>query len=89
MNKTDLIDKAAAAAGVSKKETGAVLTAVLAEMAAALTRGERITLVGFGSFEVKEKAARMGIHPVTLEEMEIPAGRTIAFKAGKALKEQL
>ena len=89
MNKAELIDKASAAAGVSKKETGAVLTAILGEMAAALARGERVTLVGFGSFEVKDKAARIGFNPATMEEMEIPASRTIAFKAGKNLKESL
>ncbi|MBR5868074.1 MAG: HU family DNA-binding protein [Clostridia bacterium] len=89
MNKAELIDKASAAAGVSKKETGEVLTAILGEMAAALSRGERVTLVGFGSFEVKDKAARMGFNPATMEEMEIPASRTIAFKPGKNLKESL
>lgn len=89
MNKAELIDKASAAAGVSKKETGEVLTAILGEMAAALARGERVTLVGFGSFEVKDKAARMGFNPATMEEMEIPASRTIAFKPGKNLKESL
>lgn len=89
MNKAELIDKASAAAGVSKKETGEVLTAILGEMAAALARGERVTLVGFGSFEVKDKAARMGFNPATMEEMKIPASRTIAFKPGKNLKESI
>lgn len=89
MNKAELIDKASAVAGVSKKETGEVLTAILGEMAAALARGERVTLVGFGSFEVKDKAARMGFNPATMEEMEIPASRTIAFKPGKNLKESI
>ena len=89
MNKTELIDRVAEAAGISKKETGEVLAAILSEMAAALSRGDKVTLVGFGTFEVKEKAARTGFNPATMTEMEIPAGKTVAFKVGKNLKESL
>ena len=89
MNKAELIDRASAAAGASKKDTGEILNAILSEMAAALNRGDKVTLVGFGTFEVKERAPRTGFNPATMEEMEIPALKTVFFKAGKNLKESL
>ncbi len=89
MNKAELIEKTAAAAGMSKKDTGALLTDRRDEMTAALVAGEKFQLVGFGSFEVKTKAARTGINPATLQEIEIPESKTVAFKAGKFLKEKL
>ena len=75
MNKAELIEKTAAAAGMSKKDTGALLTALLDEMTAALVAGEKVQLVGFGSFEVKTKAARTGINPATLQEIEAVEGK--------------
>ncbi len=89
MNKAELIEKTAAATGMSKKDTGAFLASLLDEMTAALAAGEKVQLVGFGSFEVKTKAARTGINPATLEEITIPETKTVAFKAGKFLKEKL
>ena len=89
MNKAELIEKTAAAAGMSKKDTGALLAALLSEMTAALAAGEKVQLVGFGSFEVKTKAAHTGINPATLQEIEIPESKTVAFKAGKFLKDNL
>ena len=89
MNKTELIDRVAEAAGISKKETGEVLAAILSEMAAALSRGDKVTLVGFGTFEVKERAARTGKNPATGATIEIPASKAPAFKPGKAFKDSV
>lgn len=89
MNKAELIEKTAAAAGMSKKDTGKILDKLLDEMTAALSAGEKVQLVGFGSFEVRTKAARTGINPATLKEIAIPESKTVAFKAGKFLKEKL
>ena len=89
MNKAELIEKTAAATGMSKKDTGVFLAALLDEMTAALADGDKVQLVGFGSFEVKTKAARTGINPATLQEISIPETKTVSFKAGKFLKEKL
>ena len=82
MNKADLINAVAAKTEVSKKETEAVITATLDAITAAMQQGDKVQLVGFGSFEVKKRAERIGRNPKTKEEIKIPA-----FKAGKALKD--
>ena len=87
MNKAELIHAAAMKADVSKKDAEAVLTAALDAIAEALAEGEKVQLVGFGSFELKKRAARLGRNPKTKEAIEIPASVVPTFKAGKALKD--
>lgn len=87
MNKADLINAVAAKTEVSKKETEAVITATLDAITAAMQEGDKVQLVGFGSFEVKKRAERIGRNPKTKEEIKIPASKIPAFKAGKALKD--
>lgn len=87
MNKAELINAVALKADVSKKDAEAVLTAALDTITAAMAEGEKVQLVGFGSFEVKKRAARLGRNPKTKEAIEIPASVVPTFKAGKALKD--
>ena len=87
MNKAELINAVAASAEVSKKEAEAVVSATLEAITAALQEGDKVQLVGFGSFEVKKRAARIGRNPKTKEEIKISASRVPGFKAGKALKD--
>ena len=87
MNKPELIAAAAEKAGLSKKDTERVINAALDTLVAALAKGERVQLSGFGAFEAKEREARVGRNPRTKETMEIPATRTPVFKASKALKD--
>ena len=89
MNKQELISAAAEKTGFSKKDTEAMLNAVLDTIVSALEEGEKVQLVGFGSFEVKQRAARIGRNPKTKEAIEIPASKAPAFKPGKALKDAL
>lgn len=87
MNKTELIAAVASAAEVSKKDTEAVLKAFVDEVSAELKKGGKVQLVGFGTFEVSERAEREGRNPKTGETMKIAASKAPKFKAGKALKE--
>ena len=87
MNKAELINAVAASADVSKKDTEAVITAMLDTITEALKQGDKVQLVGFGSFEVKKRAARIGRNPRTKEEIEIPATVLPVFKAGKVFKD--
>ena len=87
MNKTELIAAAAEKAGVSKKDAEAVVTAALDAIAESLKEGEKVQIVGFGSFEVKARAERTGRNPATGAEIKIPASKVPTFKAGKALKD--
>ena len=87
MNKAELINAAALKADVSKKDAEAVITAALDAIPEALAESEKVQLVGFGSFEVKKRAARLGRNPKTKEAIEIPASVVPTFKAGKALKD--
>lgn len=87
MNKTELIAAVAEKTGLSKKDTESVITAALDVIAAALAEDEKVQLVGFGAFEVKSRAARLGRNPKTKETIEIPASKVPVFKAGKALKD--
>ena len=87
MNKAELIAEVAAKAGLSKKDSEKAVNAALDTITATLTAGEKVQLVGFGVFDIKERGTRMGRNPKTKEEIEIPASRVPQFKAGKALKE--
>ena len=87
MNKTELINAMAEKAGLSKKDAEAALCAATDAITAALAQGEKVQLVGFGAFEVKARAERVGRNPQTKESIRIPASKTPVFKAGKALKD--
>lgn len=87
MNKTELIAAVAEAAGLSKKDTEAAVNATLNAITASLKKGDKVQLVGFGSFEVKKRAARTGLNPRTKQPVKIAASKVPAFKAGKALKD--
>lgn len=87
MNKTELIEAIAASADIPKTTAGKALDAVLDSITNALKSGDSVVLVGFGTFAVKERAARTGRNPKTREEIAIPASKVPGFKAGKALKD--
>jgi DNA-binding protein HU-beta len=87
MNKAELINAAAEKAALSKKDTEAALTAVINVITEALAQDDKVQLVGFGSFEVKSRAERIGRNPKTKEQIKIPASKAPVFKAGKALKD--
>lgn len=89
MNKTELINAVADKTQLSKKDAEAAITATVEAIAEALTREEKVQLVGFGSFEVKKRAARIGRNPKTKEAIEIPASKAPVFKPSKALKDIL
>ena len=86
MNKTELVAAVATKADLSKKDAEAAVKAVLDAVTEALADGEKVALVGFGTFEVKERAARTGKNPRTGEAIEIHASKVPSFKAGAALK---
>ena len=86
MNKAELIAAVAAAAEISKKDAETAVTATLDTITTALKEGDKVQLVGFGSFEVKSRAARTGRNPRTKEEVTIPASKAVQFKSGKVLK---
>ncbi|NLC76248.1 MAG: HU family DNA-binding protein [Clostridia bacterium] len=87
MNKTDLVNAVAEKAELTKKEAERAVSAVFASIEEALAQGDRVQLVGFGTFEVRDRAERTGRNPKTGEEITIPASKVPAFKPGKALKE--
>ena len=87
MNKTELIAVAAQAVGMTKKDTERVLNAALDAITAALVSGDKVQLSGFGTFEVKEREARVGRNPHTKESIEIPPTTVPVFKASKVLKD--
>ena len=87
MNKAELINVVSAEAEVSKKDAETVITATFEAIANALKEGEKVQLVGFGSFEVKPRAARTGRNPKTKEPIPIAASKVPAFKPGKAFKD--
>ena len=89
MNKGELVDAIASKAEVSKKDADAALTAVLEEIVAAVSTGDKVTLVGFGSFEQRERQAREGRNPRTGEKMQIAATRVPAFAPGKLFKQRV
>ena len=87
MNKSDLIAAVAAKTDSTKKGAEAALDAVISSITESLKKGDKVQLVGFGSFEVRKRAARKGRNPQTKEEIKIPASKAPVFKAGKALKD--
>ncbi len=89
MTKAELISAVAQKTELSKKDSEKAVVAVIDAISEALAAGEKVALVGFGTFEVKERAGREGINPRTHEKIEIPASKLPSFKAGKALKEMV
>lgn len=87
MNKSQLTDKIAASADISKAAAGRVLDAFIGAVTDSLKDGEEVVLVGFGTFSVRDRAARTGRNPQTGETLTIPAGRVPGFRAGKVLKD--
>jgi len=89
MNKTDLINSIAAKTGISKKNCEAAVNAFMESVEEALVKGDKVVLVGFGTFEVRNRAARKGRNPQTKKEIDIPASKAPVFKAGKGLKDKV
>ena len=89
MNKTELINAIAEKAGLTKKDADAALKAVVDTVTEALVKGDKVQLVGFGTFEVRARGERTGRNPRTKETITIPASKAPAFKAGKALKDAI
>lgn len=87
MNKSELVAKVAEKSGLSKKQSEQAVAAVFDSITETLVAGEKVQLVGFGSFETKQRGARIGRNPRTKEEIKIEACRVASFKAGKALKD--
>lgn len=87
MTKADLIGEVAKKSGMTKKDSDKAVTAMFDTITETLTKGENVSLVGFGTFEVRKRAERQGVNPRSKESMLIPASLLPAFKAGKALKE--
>lgn len=87
MKKTELVDAIATKAELTKKDSAKAVDALFETIASTLSKEEKIQLIGFGTFEVRERAARTGRNPQTGEEMNIPASKVPAFKPGKELKE--
>ena len=87
MNKAELVAAVAEKTALSKKDSEKAVNAAFEAITAALVGGDKVQLVGFGSFEVKQREARVGRNPKTKEEIQIPASRVPVFKAGKALKD--
>lgn len=89
MNKAALIDKLASKTGMTKKAASEALDTILETIVDALKKGEKVTITGFGTFEVRSRKARTGRNPQTGEEITIPARKVAAFRAGKALKDSV
>ena len=89
MTKAQIIDAVVAKADFKKKDAEAAVNAVFEAVTESLAKGEKVQVVGFGTFEVKERAARTGINPRTKKAIKIDASKTLSFKAGKAMKELL
>lgn len=87
MNKSELIDAVASKSNLTKKDSEAAVNAVIEAVKDALSKGDKVQLVGFGTFEVRNRNARTGLNPQTREAIKIPATKVPAFKAGKALKD--
>ncbi|MCI1903718.1 HU family DNA-binding protein [Enterococcus hirae] len=86
-NKAELIENVASKTGLTKKDATAAVDAVFSTIQSTLAKGEKVQLIGFGNFEVRQRAARKGRNPQTNEVIEIPASKVPAFKPGKALKD--
>lgn len=86
-NKAELVNDVASATGLTKKDATAAVDAVFSSIQASLAKGDKVQLIGFGNFEVRQRAARKGRNPQTGQEIQIPASKVPAFKPGKALKD--
>jgi len=89
MNKTELVKAIAEKSGLSKKDADLAFASVIDVITETLIAGEKISIIGFGTFEVRNRAAREGLNPFTKEKIHIPASKAPAFKAGKALKQKI
>ena len=89
MNKNELIESVVNSTDLKKKDAESAVNAVLETITETLAKGDKVTLIGFGTFEVRERKARKGRNPATGEEIDIPASKSPAFKAGKALKDRV
>ena len=89
MNKAELIASVAEKANLTKKDSESAVNAFVATVTESLKKGDKISLVGFGTFEVRARAARNGVNPRTKQSIKIPASKAPVFKAGKALKESV
>ncbi|MFO7635727.1 MAG: HU family DNA-binding protein [Clostridia bacterium] len=89
MNKTDLTAAIAEMTGLTKKDSDKACTAFVDAVTGALVKGDKVSIVGFGTFEVRVRAAREGINPATKQKIKIKAAKAPAFKPGKALKEKV
>ena len=89
MTKTELINEVAHKTGLTKKDAEKAVSAVIESITDAMSMGDKVQLVGFGTFEVRDRAAREGKNPATGETISIPATKVPAFKAGKALKDAI
>lgn len=87
MTKAELVTEVAAKSGLTKKDTEKAIAGVIETITETLGKGESIQLVGFGTFEVRDRAARTGINPQTKKKIQIPATKVPAFKAGRGLKD--
>ena len=87
MNKTDLVNNIASKSGMTKKDVEAVLNGLLGEITDALSTGDKVQLIGFGTFETRTRSSRVGRNPQTGKEIQIPESKVPAFKAGNKLKE--
>ncbi|MCH6266983.1 HU family DNA-binding protein [Neobacillus citreus] len=87
MNKTDLVQEVAKRSDLTQKDSGKAVDAVFSAISEALKNGDKVQLIGFGNFEIRERAARTGRNPQTGKEIEIAAGKVPAFKPGKQLKD--
>jgi DNA-binding protein HU-beta len=89
MNKADLIDQIAEKANLTKKNAGIALDKMVESISDSLIKGEKVTLVGFGTFDVRDRKARTGVNPQTKAKIKIPASKAPVFKAGKQLKAKI
>jgi DNA-binding protein HU-beta len=89
VSKADLVDMVADETGLSKKSVKETMDALLEAMSTSIAKGSKVTLTGFGTFEVRKRKARTGVKPGTTEKIKIPASKYPAFKAGKSLKDQV
>ena len=89
VSKADLVKELTESTGVGSKDVKAVIDGMMESVSSHLKQGDKVQLTGFGTFEVRERAARTGVKPGTSEKIEIPASKAPAFKAGKSLKDQI
>jgi len=89
MHKKDLIESIASKTGLTKKDSEATLNATLETISETLSKGDKVTLIGFGTFSISDRKARMGRNPQTGKEIKIPAKKAVKFKAGQSLKDKV